>query len=375
MRISVGNLTLGYDVVGSGPPLLMLMGLGANRRGWVGQVPALSAAMTLYLVDNRGVGESDKPPGPYRVREMADDARAFLDALEVESAHVLGVSMGGTIAQELALAYPERVRSLILACTFAKASRGMREISEETARSLGAGSGGTGAMREPGFQVSARQIAEAMMPFIFAPEFWARADAKTREALIGSYADGFSLQGVLGQVEAVLSHDVLGRLGAVRAPTLVLHGTADRLVRLHHGQRLAAEIPGAQMLEFEGGTHGFFVEQADAFNEAIVECVRGVEEERAEGAAPEVVEMPIDGTLDLHAFRPAEVKDLLDEYIRACLERGIREIRVIHGKGIGALRRTVHAALERHPAVAEFHLCDERSGGWGATRAVLRPTE
>jgi pimeloyl-ACP methyl ester carboxylesterase len=372
-RVRVDGIEIAYEVRGEGTPLLCLMGLGTNRRAWVAQVPFLSRRMMLLLPDNRGVGESDKPAGPYTTRRMAEDALALVDAMELARVHVLGVSMGGAVAQELALLAPERVRSLVLACTFGKAGRGFRALAEETARSLGAsGADALAAARDAAARAGPRRIAEAMMPLLFAPGFWERAPAEIRREMIAAFAEGFSAEGLLGQLAAVLSHDAISRLANVRAPTLVLHGDADRLVPLHHGERLAAAVPGAQLRVIAGGAHGFFAEQPEEFNAAVTDWVEAVEEESAEEEAAEVVRIPIDGTLDLHTFRPAEVKDLLCEYIDACRTRGILEIRVIHGKGTGALRRTVHAVLEKHPAVVEFALGDARSGGWGATRVVLR---
>ena len=96
-------------------------------------------------------------------------------------------------------------------------------------------------------------------------------------------------------------------------------------------------------------------------------------EDEQDGWEPETVEIPIDGTLDLHTFRPAEIKDLVPDYLEACRERGILEVRIVHGKGKGTLRRTVHAVLDRSPLVEGYKLGDERSGSWGATLVTLKP--
>lgn len=115
--IQAGDVRIWYETFGQGEPLLLIMGLGGTVRSWGLQIPQLSKRYRLICLDNRGVGYSDKPPGPYRIEDMAADALAVLDALSIRSAHVLGVSMGGLIAQALYHAQPQRVRSLILGCT------------------------------------------------------------------------------------------------------------------------------------------------------------------------------------------------------------------------------------------------------------------
>src|SRR5438093_13759231 len=116
----VGTIDLYYDEQGSGDPLLLVMGLAADSAAWMFQVPDFARHHRTIVFDNRGVGRSAKPPGPYTIHEMADDTVGLLDALGIARAHVVGVSMGGMIAQELALRHPERVARLVLAMSFAR---------------------------------------------------------------------------------------------------------------------------------------------------------------------------------------------------------------------------------------------------------------
>ena len=129
-KVKVNGIELNYVESGSGDPLLLIMGFGGDHLAWVFQVPAFSGKYRVISFDNRGAGQSSVPDAPYSTRMMADDAVGLLDALGVERAHVLGVSMGGMIAQEVALNHPRRVRSLQLHCTYARPDRYMLELMD-----------------------------------------------------------------------------------------------------------------------------------------------------------------------------------------------------------------------------------------------------
>lgn len=129
--VAANGIKLNYKVEGQGYPLVMIMGLGANRSGWSPQISFFKKHYTVVTFDNRGVGKSDKPEGPYSIRMMADDTVKLMDHLEIKKTHIMGASMGGMIAQELAINYPERVSKLVLACTFACKDENSGDTAEQ----------------------------------------------------------------------------------------------------------------------------------------------------------------------------------------------------------------------------------------------------
>lgn len=253
------------------PPLLLLMGLGTDAHGWEPQLSDFGARHRVILVDNRGVGRSSKPAGPYSTRLLADDARAVLDALAAPRAHVLGLSMGGMIAQELALASPERVGALALAVTYARPGREVEATSGPGIPSpLELLAGGAG----PGFDLASidlRQIMGFLMPMVFSPRFLVDNKAMLEENFQRSLAYGFSMAGFLGQVAAAMGHDTVARLPSLALPTLVITGTADALVPPRHSDELARLIPGARLEKFEGIPHGINFEAPERFNTLVLE--------------------------------------------------------------------------------------------------------
>ena len=251
------GVRLHYELHGDGgDPLLLVMGLGGPLEFWEFQTPVLSRTHRVCVYDNRGVGRSDKPAGPYDVRTLADDAVAVMDACGFDRAHVLGLSMGGMIAQELAIRHSDRVGALILAATYAKPDDNVRATAQTT-----------------GFDpksIDPKQLFKLMMGLILTPEFiarerdWLRA---TRERILAN----LSVEGFLAQMAATMAHDATAELGRVAAPTLVMKPAADALIPTRASDELAGLIPDAALVTFEHASHGFNVEQADKFNRVALD--------------------------------------------------------------------------------------------------------
>ena len=241
---------------GTGVPLLLIMGLGATHEWWYRLAPIVSRRFRTIMHDNRGVGGSDVPPGPYAIAEMADDAVAVLDAAGVDAAHVFGASMGGMIAQELALCHSGRVRSLILGCTTPGGREGV-PARREVIDALTAGSTMT---REEGMRVMKPYIFDAHTP----PE-------RIEEDLARRAAANVPNQGYLAQLQGIRAWSgTLARLARIAAPTLVIHGETDELVPAENGRILADAIPGAQLVMIPHASHIFMTDQLDASADAIM---------------------------------------------------------------------------------------------------------
>lgn len=244
-----------WDSDGEGPPVLLVMGLGYPSAMWYRVLPYLADAYRTIVFDNRGVGTTGVPPGPYRIEQMADDAVAVLDAAGVESAHVVGASMGGFIVQELALRHPGRVRSLVLACTHANGPEAILPdpdaIEMLTARS----------------SLTPRDAAVLARPFVYArdtPDEVVEADIEVR------MRQPTAPEGYSNQLQAVVAHrGTFERLPQISAPTLVVHGTADKLVNPANAPVLAGRIPGARLVLIDGASHILFSDRTRETGSAV----------------------------------------------------------------------------------------------------------
>lgn len=245
-----------WDEQGRGAPVLLIMGLGYASCMWHRTRPVLATKYKTIALDNRGVGRSDVPPGPYPIALMASDAAAVLDAAGIETAHVFGVSMGGMIAQEFALQYPKRVRSLILGCTAAGGPTAVRAEPEANKMLMA---------RE---KMDPEQAAEAAVPFIYyptTPRKWIDEDIAIRRPWFPR-AEGYA-----AQLQGILAWEACSRLSGITAPTLVIHGESDRLVPPANARIIAERIPGAKLVMIPRASHLFLTDQTEAAHRVILE--------------------------------------------------------------------------------------------------------
>lgn len=240
---------------GEGHPLLLLTGLGYAIWSWQRQLPAWSQQFRCVAVENRGTGRSPKPPGPYSIEELADDAA---EALEGRRAHVAGFSMGGYIAQTLALRHPALVETLVLICT-GTGGPSFLPTPEETTSAWEANGG-----RTP------QEFARATMPLSFRPG-WTDEHPDEFEALLSDRLEYPTPPDCWrAQYDACLDWAArVTPLEQIEVPTLVLHGDADRVVPYENGVELARRIPGSRFEAFPGGGHLLFLESPERLNPVV----------------------------------------------------------------------------------------------------------
>lgn len=260
------DASIHYAVEGAGEPILFVQGAGVIGEGWRPQVESFKGEYETCVYDNRGIGASSPLSGALHVGDMVGDALAIMDTLGWESAHVVGHSLGGVVAQQIALDAPDRVRSLSLLCTVARGA----DATRLTARMLWLGIRsrvGTRSMRR-------RAFLEMVVP----PSLLAAGDSNALAEELGArfgrdLADSPPV--VMAQLRALAAHDTTPRLAELSAiPTLVVSATEDVITRVEHGERLAAGIPGSQFVAMAGAAHAVTIHESGRVNEHLREHFR-----------------------------------------------------------------------------------------------------
>lgn len=265
---------------GRGPRVLFIMGFGMRGAVWQPQIEGLGEQLHMAWFDNRGMGESD-PVGPlFRMADLAADAASVANALGWDEFHVVGVSLGGMIAQELALSQPSRVLSLTLIATHSGGLLGVLPTARGLYHWVNAAFG-----RE-------HQRVNHLVSLLYPASFVAAMGAKTlMDRMRGRVGNKPPRRTALAQLYAVIRHNTSNRLRAIAAPTLVIQPTGDLLVRPFHSARLAKLVPGARLLPVAEGGHGLTFHAAAEVNAAILAHVLAATAKAAsaDGAAPESV--------------------------------------------------------------------------------------
>lgn len=289
--VKVNGIEIYYEVHGSGEPLLLIEGLGYSSWMWYKQVPALSEHYKVIVFDNRGAGNTDKPDSEYSIELMADDAAGLMTALGIESAHVLGVSLGGYITQELALRYPEMIRSLVLVSTNSgpgKPVSGKSPIFNSLLKLWGflpgmfEISGKAALPHHIEYGVGQEERIRHGLSLAFTPEYFA-AHPDEIEKIVGWRLENpqpdYAWRRQLG---AGISFDCGSRAREIKARTLLINGSQDRIVSPESALELSEKIPNSALVVMQGAGHLLFIERSGEFNSMVLGFLRDVSGARGE---------------------------------------------------------------------------------------------
>lgn len=255
--ISVNGIDLFYDVQGRGAPLLLIAGFSCDSYYWSAVRRWLVKHYQVICFDNRGIGRSSAPNSPYTISQMAADAAALLEYLKIDKVHIAGHSMGGQIAQELALAHPEKVLSLLLLSSWVKGDERFHAVIKTF--------GDLPQLLEP------QQYLQIVLPWTFTAEFYANPELVEQIIQFAvEYPFPPTAHGLYHQSRAILSSDTSERLATIDCPTLVLAGDQDILTPIKFAEQLVQSLPQAELVILESSGHGCLVESPEAVAQAML---------------------------------------------------------------------------------------------------------
>ncbi len=256
--IKVNDIQMYYETHGRGFPLLLIMGLKRNTEWWYRQVAELSRHFQVIAFDNRGAGRTDKPDEAYSIPMFADDTAGLMDALGIKKTHVLGISMGGYIAQELAVARPDLIQGLVLGCTSCGGRKAVL-MSEETRSAYVANKG-----------LSNEEILHKDMHIYFSDDFIGHEPEQIEQFVEISMRHVQPPEAFFRQFNACLAHDTVDRLERIVSPTLIMAGDDDHLVPTENSIILKELMPEAALHLYPGKRHCFFMEEHERFNREVI---------------------------------------------------------------------------------------------------------
>jgi pimeloyl-ACP methyl ester carboxylesterase len=259
-KVKVSDIEMYYENAGEGDPVVLVTGYGADLFQWALQVPELAQSYTVYMIDNRGVGLTDKPDGPYTIKMMADDLAGFFDAAEIDTAHLVGHSMGGMISQQFALDHPDRLRSLTLASTTCRVPNGAELVLMLW----------TDILEKLGNEAFVNNVIAWCFTFDFVDTQF-ESLMMMRQMMLEHFQERPLLpEPFRSQCAAASSFNLEDQIQNITVPTMVLVGRDDILTPPKFSEEIAKRIPGSSLNIIEGG-HAYNQEAPSAFNKALLE--------------------------------------------------------------------------------------------------------
>lgn len=262
--VSANGIQVNYEERGSGEPLILIMGITAPGAVWEVHASHWEQDYRCILVDNRGIGKTDKPEGDYSSAMMADDYAGLMDALDIESAKIVGVSMGSIIAQQLCLRHPGKVKSAVLMCPWARCDAYAKSIFEH--------------MKVCFARLTPSEFMEWIQLLIFTKPFWDQAEAY--DSLIEG-RQGASLNpepqpihGLNGQAAACVTHNVVDQLGEISQPCLVIGGKDDIFTPMWMAEEVSSGIPNCDTYFYDDAGHAFHFEHLEDFNSRVLDWLK-----------------------------------------------------------------------------------------------------
>ncbi len=261
--VKVNGINIYYEIHGKGEPLVLISGYGSNSASWFHEVPVFSKQYRVITFDNRGTGRSDKSDVPYTAKMMADDVAGLLATIGVDAAHIYGVSMGGGIAQEFALNYPEKVISLILGCTNCGGTHAIPGDPAVVSKLVSMG--GTGMTEES---------VRALMTAVYTEEVIKNNSELIEELIKRRLEYPTPIHTYIREAQASAGFDVYDRLPQIKAPTLIINGTEDKIVPVENARIIASRIPNAELAIIEKAGHVYNFGMGDKPDKVVLDFLR-----------------------------------------------------------------------------------------------------
>ena len=267
----INDVKINYQTFGDGIPLLLISGMGIDYRTWMYQIPFFEKYFKVIAFDNRGIGKSTDVQGLYGIEMMADDAAGLLKHLKISKAHIVGSSMGGMIAQELAIKHPKLVDKLVLCSTSASPHNNIKHVFVDGIQDVMGRKKVEEILELDYNRPILKKVFNHLVQQLYSERFIVENKKFIEETIREFASNTLYLETLFKQLHAVRSHNTVDRLLNIKSETLIITGTNDSLLPVECSELLTEKIPKSKLVKIENALHGFHLEKADEFNEIVLE--------------------------------------------------------------------------------------------------------